>query len=101
VASLERAGRQDLVLLTLAYQIGFIAILSALAWSGLALEALLLWWLPYHIAVTYLIFFLSWAPHHPGKEQGRYRDTRSWKSKVGNIGSMGMQFHIVHHLYSA
>ena len=55
--------------------------------------------LPMQIALTYIIFFLSWAPHHPGNERGRYRNTRSWKSKVGNIGSMGMQYHIVHHLH--
>ena len=26
-------------------------------------------------------------------------DTRSFRSHVGNIGSMGMQFHVVHHLH--
>ena len=97
--ALIRAGRTDLIALSLAYRLGFIAILGALAWNGYALEALLLWWLPYQIAITYIIFFLSWAPHHPGTEQGRYRNTRSWVSAVGNIGSMGMQFHIVHHLH--
>ena len=97
--ALVRAGRTDLILLSLAYKIGFIAILGTLAWNGYALEALLLWWLPYQIAITYIIFFLSWAPHHPGNEQGRYRNTRSWKSKLGNIGSMGMQYHLVHHLH--
>ena len=80
-------------------RIGFIAVLGALAWNGYALEALFLWWLPYHLAITYIVFFLSWAPHHPGGEQGRYRNTRSWKAKLGNLGSMGMQFHIVHHLH--
>ena len=97
--SAARNGREDLILLALIYRLGFIAILGGLAWNGLALEALLLWWLPYQIAMTYLLFFLSWAPHHPGHEIGRYRNTRSWKSKVGNIGSMGMQYHIVHHLH--
>ena len=98
-AALMRAGRPGLVLLSLAYKLGFIAILGTRAWNGYALEALLLWWLPMQIALTYIIFFLSWAPHHPGNERGRYRNTRSWKSKVGNIGSMGMQYHIVHHLH--
>lgn len=99
MASLERNGRQDLILLSLVYKLGFLGILFALAWSGYALEAFFLWWLPYHMAVSYLVFFLSWAPHHPGDNQDRYGNTRSWKSKVGNIGSMGMQFHIVHHLH--
>ncbi|EAQ28084.1 beta-carotene hydroxylase [Erythrobacter sp. NAP1] len=98
-ASIMRAGRTDLILLSLAYKIGFIAILGTLAWNGYALEALLLWWLPYQIAITYIVFFLSWAPHHPSNEQGRYRNSRAWKSKVGNWGSMWMQFHIVHHLH--
>ncbi|WP_299194356.1 fatty acid desaturase [uncultured Erythrobacter sp.] len=98
-AALIRADRPDLVVLSLAYNLGFIAILGGLAWSGFALEALFLWWLPRQISQSYLLFFLSWAPHHPGNEQGRYRNTRSWRSKVGNIGSMGMQFHIVHHLH--
>lgn len=98
-AAMARAGRPGLIVLALAYKLAFIGIISALAWNGYALEALLLWWLPFQIAITYIIFFLSWAPHHPGNEQGRYRNTRSWRSKVGNIGSMGMQFHIVHHLH--
>ncbi|NQX94669.1 MAG: fatty acid desaturase [Erythrobacter sp.] len=98
-AALYRADRLDLLVVSIAYKLGFIAILGGLAWSGYALEALFLWWLPYHLAITYIVFFLSWAPHHPGAEQGRYRNTRSWKSKVGNLGSMGMQFHIVHHLH--
>ncbi|MEM7665106.1 MAG: fatty acid desaturase [Pseudomonadota bacterium] len=97
--SLARNGRPDLIVLSLAYRIGFIAILGGLAWNGYALEALLLWWLPYQIAMTYIVFFLSWAPHHPGTHRTRYTNTRSWKSAVGNIGSMGMQFHIVHHLH--
>ena len=98
-ASVERAGRQDLILLAIIYKLTHLAILFVLAWSGYAMEALFLWWLPYHIAMTYLLFFLSWAPHHPAVEQGRYQNTRSWKSAIGNIGSMGMQFHIVHHLH--
>ncbi|MEO1044381.1 MAG: fatty acid desaturase [Pseudomonadota bacterium] len=98
VAALVRAGREDLLLVALAYQLGYIAILSALAWNGYALEAFFLWWLPYSIAYSYIIFFLSWAPHQ-GKGQGRYKDTRSWRSTLGNIGSMGMQYHIVHHLH--
>lgn len=98
-ASGMRAGRPDLILMTLGYTLGFIGILGTLAWSGYAMEALFLWWLPYHIAITYIVFFLSWAPHHPGSEQGRYRNSRAWKSKVGNWGSMWMQFHIVHHLH--
>lgn len=97
--SAARNGREDLILLALVYRLGFIAVLGALAWNGYALEALLLWWLPHQISMTYLLFFLSWAPHHPGDKTRRYTNTRSWKSMVGNVGSMGMQYHIVHHLH--
>ncbi len=99
LASAARAGRPDLILLTIVYKLGHIGILIALAWSGYALEAFLLWWLPTQLASIYLIFFLSWAPHSPGMGTGRYRDTKNWRSKVGNILSMGMQYHIVHHLH--
>jgi beta-carotene hydroxylase len=77
----------------------FYTVLAAMAWAGYAIEVALLWWLPRHIAQTYISFFLSWAPHHPAQEQGRYRETRAFKSRLGNLGSMGMQYHIVHHLY--
>lgn len=77
----------------------FYGILFALAWSGHAIEAALLWWLPRHIGLTYIQYYLSWAPHHPGTDKGRYRDTRSFRAIFGNLGSMGMQCHIVHHLH--
>jgi len=90
----QAAGLQALV-----GQLAYLAILFGLAWTGHALEAALIWWLPRHIAQTYIQFYLSWAPHHPGAGKGRYKDTRAFRSAVGNIGSMGMQFHLVHHLY--
>ncbi len=98
-ASLERAGRTDLIGLTALYKLAFFAFLFAMAWNGLAIEVFLLWWLPYQIAMTYIIFFLSWAPHSPGMTQGRYRDTKSWKSKLGDPLSMWMGYHVVHHLH--
>ena len=79
--------------------ISFFSILTILAWSGFALEAFFLWWLPKQFGWTYLQLFLSWAPHHPGTLTGRYGDTRAWKSSVGTILSMGMEYHIVHHLF--
>lgn len=74
-------------------------ILAALAWSGHVWAALFIWWLPQKIGLVYINFYLSWVPHYPNGEQGRYRDTRAFKSIFGNIGSSGMQYHIVHHLY--
>jgi beta-carotene hydroxylase len=98
-ASLERAGREGLIKLTALYKLGFFLALFALAWNGLAIEAFLLWWLPYQLAMTYIIFFLSWAPHNPGLVTGKYRDTRSWKSRLGDPLSMWMGYHVVHHLH--
>lgn len=97
--TLKRIGRPDVLLDAAIYNLVFYAILFALAWSGHAIEAALLWWLPRHIGLTYIQYYLSWAPHHPATDKGRYRDTRSFRAIFGNLGSMGMQYHIVHHLH--
>ena len=81
------------------YQLFFYMLVIAMAWSGYVLEAALLWWLPQYIGSIYITFYLSWAPHHPADKQGRYKDTRAWRSKFGNILTMGMQYHVIHHLY--
>ena len=101
-ATLARVGGQEAAKArseALIAQLSYLVVLFAAAWSGHAVEAALIWWLPRHIAQTYIGFYLSWAPHHPAAETGRYRDTRAFKSGAGNIGSMGMQFHIIHHLH--
>jgi len=97
--TLVRLGRLGLVQEGLIYSLMYLGILFGLAWSGYAIEAALLWWLPRHIALPYIQYYLSWMPHHPGIETGRYTDTRAFRSKLGNLGSLGMQFHIIHHLY--
>ncbi len=96
---LERLGQSNLLFDALIFQGLYLAILFTMAWTGHAIEAALLWWLPKMIAQVHLAYYLSWAPHHPGHEQGRYKDTRAFKSKLGNLFSAGMQYHIVHHLY--
>jgi beta-carotene hydroxylase len=98
-ACLERLGREDLILETVIYELVFYSTLFALAWNGFALEAAALWWAPRHVGLAYILFYLSWAPHNPGLARGRYRDTRSFRSWGGNLSSLGMQAHIVHHLY--
>ncbi|MEL7547046.1 MAG: fatty acid desaturase [Pseudomonadota bacterium] len=98
-AALARIGREDVILDNVIYDIVFYGILFGFAWNGYAIEAALLWWLPRHIGLTYIQYYLSWAPHHPGTETGRYRNTRSFRSVLGNIGSLGMQYHVVHHLH--
>lgn len=75
------------------------SLLTALAWSGNIWEAVFLWWLPLKLGSLYINFYLSWAPHRPMTGHGRYRDTRAFRSIWGNIGSSGMQYHIIHHLY--
>ena len=97
--TLERLGRDDLVVQSALYELVFYGVLFALAWSGFALEAAALWWLPRHLGLIYIIFYLSWAPHNPGLAKGRYKDTRGFKSWGGNLSSLGMQAHIVHHLH--
>lgn len=83
----------------IALNTSYFAILTGLAWSGLAIEAFFLWWLPRQIGMAYLTTCLGWAPHFPYAETGRYRDTRAWKSPIGTILSFGMEFHQVHHLF--
>ena len=90
---------QRAMLESVALNTGFYAVLTAFAWSGHAIEAALLWWLPRHLAFSYILLFLSWAPHHPMAEKGRYRDTRAWRSPIGTIASLGMEYHVIHHLY--
>ncbi|MBT5555344.1 MAG: beta-carotene hydroxylase [Halieaceae bacterium] len=96
---LKRIGREDLLLQSLAYRLVYLGILCAMALNGLAIEAALLWWLPWQIGITYIQFYLSWAPHNPGCGTERYSDTQSFKSRLGNIWSSGMQYHVIHHLY--
>ena len=98
-AALQRIGRPDVILDAVAYDVIFYGVLFACAWNGFAIEAALLWWLPRHIAISYIRHYLSWAPHHPATETGRYRDTHSFRAILGNIGSLGMQYHTVHHLH--
>jgi len=85
---------------TIVLQLVFMAVLFGMAWSGYAMEAAAVWWLPRHIGLSYIRFYLSWAPHHPREgRKGRYENTYVFKSRLGHVLSMGMQYHIVHHLY--
>ena len=78
----------------------YFAGLFAAAWAGFAVEAALLWWLPRQFGLSYIRFYLSWAPHHPHEgRNGRYEVARIFRSRVGPVLSMGMETHLVHHLY--
>lgn len=96
---LERTGQSHLMLDAVLMQSTYIIVLFVMAWTGHAIEAAFLWVFPKWVAEIHLLYYLAWAPHHPGDEQGRYKDTRAFKSRLGNIFSAGMQFHIIHHLY--
>ena len=97
--TLKRIGREDAARDHAAFEVIHFGILFALALSGFAVEAALLWWLPRQLGAFYILYYLSWAPHNPQLQKGRYKDTRASKSWGGNISSLGMQAHIVHHLY--
>ena len=97
--TLERIGKSHLIRHQVVLRGIELGLLFTLAWSGYILEALFLWLLAKIIGLMYTRYFLSWAPHHPGLGMGRYKDTRGFKSAIGNVLSMGMQYHIVHHLY--
>ncbi len=97
--SLERTGQEHLIIDGVLMQSAYLVILFSMGWTGHAVEAFFLWWLPKFLAEFHLLYYLAWRPHHPGLEQGRYRDTRAFKSRLGNIISAGMQYHIIHHLY--
>ena len=74
-------------------------VLFVCAYHGKALEAVLLWWLPLKMALIYIRVYLSWLPHFPGNQVGRYKDTRAFKSWAGVWSSLGMTAHIAHHLH--
>ena len=99
---LERIGTPDAKKAlrdTMLLQLGSMAFMFALAWSGHAFEAAFLFWLPRHIGLSYIRYWLSWAPHHPRDGLDRYTHTRVFRARVGHWLSLGMQYHIVHHLY--
>lgn len=81
-------------------QLFFMATLFTMAWNGFAIEAAVCWWLPRQLGLSYIRFFLSWAPHHPrAGHTGRYDQAYIFKSKIGHFWSMCMETHLIHHLY--
>lgn len=101
-ACLERLGTPEAkraYVEQIAIMLAHLAILFTCAAYGYALEALLLWWLPLKLGSIYIRIYLSWLPHYPGHETGRYKDTRGFKSWLGVWSSLAMTAHIVHHLH--
>ena len=57
-------------------------------------------WLPRQVGLSYNRFYLSWAPHHPHEGgASRYDVARIFRSRLGPVLSMGMETHLIHHLY--
>ncbi len=87
---------------TMLLQLVFMGVLFSMAWGGYAIEAAAVWWLPRHVGLSYIRFYLSWAPHHPREGKlGRYENANLFKSRLGHVLSMGMETHLIHHLYPA
>lgn len=84
---------------TMAIQAVVMTFFFAMAWSGYAIEIALLWWLPRHIGLSYIHAVLSWSTHHPHDRFGRYDNTAVIRHPLGYWGSMGIEYHLIHHLY--
>jgi len=70
-----------------------------MALAGYAMEVAMVWWLPRWFALIHTHVFFSWETHHPQTGTGRYDNTRIFKSSVGSVLSMWIEYHLVHHLY--
>ena len=85
---------------TLIVQLVYLATLFTMAWSGHAIAAVVCWWLPRQLGLSYIRYFLSWAPHHPREGQTeRYAQANIFRSHVGHFLSMCMETHLIHHLH--
>jgi beta-carotene hydroxylase len=99
VAELGTREAKRALVETMALQVVVMAFFFAMAWRGYAIEVALLWWLPRHIGLSYIHVVLSWAPHHPHGRAGRYHKTRILRHPFGVRGSLGIDYHLIHHLY--
>ena len=70
-----------------------------MALSGHAIEAAALWWGPRWVVLFFIHVGLNWDPHHPHQGRGRYDSTRVFHSKLGKVLSLGIEGHLLHHLY--
>jgi len=84
---------------TMLVQLAAISFWIALAETGHAMEAAMLWWLPRWLALIQIRVGFSWEPHHPHDMTGRYTHTRVFRSRFGRVLSMGIEGHLAHHLF--
>lgn len=98
-AELGTPAAKRAVIQSMLYQLVIMGFFFAMAWRGYAIEVALLWWLPRHIGLSYIHAVLSWAPHHPHGGTGRYDSTRIFRHRLGYVLSMGIEYHLIHHLH--
>jgi beta-carotene hydroxylase len=70
-----------------------------MALAGYAMEVAMVWWLPRWLGLIHTHVFFSWETHFPHGGRSRYDNTRIFRSSVGSVLSMWIEFHLVHHLY--
>ncbi|MCB2077389.1 MAG: fatty acid desaturase [Novosphingobium sp.] len=99
VAEIDTPEAHSALRQTMMLQLAAMTFFFAMAWSGYAIEVALLWWLPRHIGLTYIHAVLSWPTHHPHNRTGRYDNTRVTRLPLGYVLSMGIDYHVIHHLY--
>ena len=99
IAELGTAEARRALAETMALHIATMALFFIMAWRGFAIELALLWWLPRHIGLSYMHTVLNWAVHHPHDRTGRYDNAPITRLPLGYVLSMGMDYHLVHHLY--
>lgn len=99
VGELGTARAKRAVVDSMIVQIVVMSFFFAMAWSGHAILVAMLWWLPRHLGLTYIHAVLSWPTHHPHNREGRYENTRIIRHPLGEWLSMGIDYHLIHHLY--
>ena len=91
-------GKDNEIIDALVYEFVYLGFLITMAWSYTpgsrpAVVAAKKHWRNLHS----ILFELGAAS--PGKQRGAIEPLGHFKSRLGNLLSLGMQYHIVHHLY--
>ena len=77
----------------------YLAAFVALAVSGHAPEALMLWVLPGRLGGLLLTIFFQWLPHHPHEDASRYGSGRLSFWPGSRMLLMWQDIHLMHHLW--
>lgn len=60
---------------------------------------LCVWYLPSKIAILFLNILFAWLPHYPHEETDKYLNTKVFLFPGSSILLVGINYHLVHHLY--